>query len=161
METLNVDVVGFWNRINRFITEALLSNSANVSRTSQFDVGRLKSYLLALRTYHNHVTGQPALDLVETNPRVYKLKDKPATGEIENESLEDACRLLELARDELANSQSSRIASGLISFDSGRFMAICPRCENLVTQYIEVATPLDMPKTSPMDPRAEPGLGGI
>lgn len=161
METLNVDVVGFWNKINRFVGEVMLSNSSNVSRTSKFDIGRLKSYLLALRTYLVHITGEPALDLVETNPRVYKLKAAPQTAEIENESLEDACRLLELARDEMVNSQSSRIASGLISFDAERFMAIVTRCENLVKNYIEVATPLDMPKTSPQDPRSEPGLGGI
>jgi len=161
METLNFDVVGIYNRINRFITEAQRANSANVSQTSEYDVARLKSYLSSLRTYHDYVVSQPKLDLVETSPKVYALKARPVLVEIENESLEDACRLLEIMSDEIVHSQSSRLAAGLISFDSVRFLAIVARAERLVEDYIEQATPLDMPKSSPMDPRAEKGRGGI
>jgi len=160
-ETLNFDVVGIHNRICRFIDEAQLANSANVSQSSEYDVVRLKSYLAALRTYHDYVVSQPKLDLVETSPKVYTLKPRSELRGIENESLEDACRILEILDDEIVNSQSSRVASGLISFDSIRFLAIVGRCDRLVGEYIEKATPLDMPKTSPSDPRTDAGKGGI
>lgn len=161
MQTYNHDIVGFWNRINRFIKEAVKQQSANVSQMNQFDISRFKSYLSAMRFYHDHVQGAPDLDLPETTPKMYDLRDQAIVLEMENESLSDICRLLELLRDELVNSQSSRLGAKLIGFDSIRFLQVIEKCENFMSNYVEVATPLDLPESSPRAAMTGSGNQGI
>ena len=160
-DTLNTDVVGINERIRRFMTEVMKSASSNSSQVKDADLGRLKSYLSSLRSYLDHVAKEPELDLPETNPKVYTLKDLPPMLEIENESLADCCRLLELAREELVNSQTARLASGIIHFDKERQVKIIEKCERFIKDYIEVVTPLDLPESSPMDPITPKGHLGI
>jgi hypothetical protein len=161
MQTYNHDIVGLYNRINRFIREAMKQQSSNVSQINAFDQTRLKSYLSAIRFYHDHVQGAPDLDLPETSPRLYELRDLPEVVDMENESLADICRLLELGRDELTMSQSARIGSKLISFDSVRLLQIVGKCENFMSAYVANATPLDLPESSPRAPITGPGNQGI
>ena len=161
MQTYNHDIVGLWNRMNKFIHECMKSQSSNVSQTNRFDIERAKSYLAALRTYHDHVQAAPELDLPETTPRLYELREAPAVVDMENESLADICRLLELGRDELISSASSRLGAKLISFDSIRFLQIVEKCERFMTDYVEVATPLDLPDSSPRAAMTGAGRVGI
>lgn len=161
MQTYNHDIVGIWNRINRFIREAMKQQSSSVSQVNQFDIDRIKSYLSAIRFYHDHVQAAPDLDLPETTPRLYELREAPVVPEMENESLADICRLLELLRDELVNSQSARLGAKLISFDSARLLRVVDKCERFMADYVEVATPLDLPESSPRVPVTGDGRKGI
>lgn len=161
MQTYNTDIVGLYNRMNRFIREAMKQQSSSNSQVNSFDLARLKSYMSAIRFYHDHVQGAPELDLPETAPRLYELRDVPAVPEMENESLADICRLLELGRDELVNSQSSRQGAKLITFDSVRLLQIVEKCERFLADYVEQATPLDLPESSPRVPVTGPGQQGI
>lgn len=161
MNTYNHDIVGIWNRMNRFIKEAMKQQSSNVSQVNQFDIARLKSYLSAIRFYHDHVQAAPDLDLPETTPRLHELREAPVVVDMENESLSDICRLLELGRDELVNSQSARQGAKLIEFDSVRFLQIIEKCERFMADYVEVATPLDLPESSPRAAMTGPGNQGI
>ncbi len=161
MQTYNHDIVGIWNRMNRFIKEAMKQQSSNVSQVNQFDIARLKSYLSAIRFYHDHVQAAPDLDLPETTPRLHELRPAPEVLEMENESLSDICRLLELGRDELVNSQSARQGAKLIPFDSVRFLQIVEKCERFMADYVEVATPLDLPESSPRAAMTGAGNQGI
>lgn len=147
--TYNHDVAGVHQRLNRFIEEMLKSASSSLSEFSEFDVVRLKTYLNAIRTYHKWVTAQPQLDLPETTPRKYDLKTNPVIPDLENESVKDVIRMLELGRDELVASQSSRKPSGMVTFDSARLEALIDKVDNFIADYIEVATPLDLPESSP------------
>ena len=160
-DTLNTDVVGLNERIRRFLMEVMKSASANSSQVKEADLSRLKSYLSSLRSYLDHVSREPELDLPETNPKVYTLKPLPALADIENESLADCCRLLELSREELVHSQSARLASGIIAFDKDRQVKIIEKAERFIKDYIEVVTPLDLPESSPMDPITPHGKLGI
>jgi hypothetical protein len=69
--------------------------------------------------------------------------------------------LLELAREELANSQSSQLSSNLIHFDSSRLMAIIGKASKFITDYVTVVDPLDQPETSPMTGTTGFGLQGV
>jgi hypothetical protein len=160
-KTYNTDVFGFVRRINRFIEEVFGSQSSGVSKTSPFDINRAKTYITALRGYHDWVIGQPELDLPETSSRAISLPANPVIPPIENESLYDLAVLLELARDELANSQSSRLSSNLISFDSLRMVAILDKVDAFIDSYILVIDPLDLPETSPKYPMAPGGSLGV
>lgn len=147
--THNHDVAGLHQRINRFIEEMYKSASSNVSEFINFDTVRLKSYLYAIVKYHEWIKAQPQLDLPETTPRVYLLKPNPIIEDLENESVKDVIRMLELTRDEIVASQSSRRPSGMIKFDSVRLEAIIEKIEAFISDYVEQATPIDLPESSP------------
>ncbi len=157
----NQDVRGLASRINRFITELMLSSSANLANVSDFDAGRLESYIKAIRIYHDWIVGQPSLDLPETAPRVYELDPNPAVPIMENEAIRDCIVMLEGARDELVNSQSARMAVGLLSFDSNRVSRVVDKVEAFLNNYIREVQPLDLPESSPQRPMMPAGKLGV
>ena len=159
--TYNTDIFGIVRRINRFIVEITKSQSSGVSKTLSFDVVRAKSYINAVRKYTAWVVAMPELDLPETGPQEIALPENPPLPSMENESSFDLCMLLALARDELANSQSSRLSSNLIGFDVNRLLAILQKADNFIDGYITVVDPLDQPESSPMQPITGPGLAGV
>lgn len=160
--TYNHDVAGMYRRINRFIVEILKSVSSGGSQVNSFDQTRLQSYIGAIRAYHNWVIGQPQLDLPETHPRIIQLETAPAVpAEVENESVRDVVYMLELARDELVNGQTSRNPSGFVSFDSARLTAVVDKVEALLLNYIQTVTPLDLPESSPSRTISSAGLTGV
>src|SRR5512137_2715394 len=104
--TYNQDVVGLYDRIQRFIEEMNKSVSSNLSLTNEFDQERLAKYLDAIDRYHAWVQAQPHLDLPETAPQEYVLEALVVPTNVENESINDVIRLMCACRDELTNSQS-------------------------------------------------------
>jgi hypothetical protein len=159
--TYNTDIFGLVRRINRFIEEVVKCQSAGVSKTSSFDIGRMKSYIVAMRAYLAWTINQPELDLPETGPRSVALPSNPVIPMIENESLFDIATLFELARDELANSQSGRMSSNLIGFDAARFTSILDKADKFIDEYIISIDPLDLPETSPSKELPVPGMRGV
>jgi hypothetical protein len=159
--TYNTDIDGLVRRINRFITETFLAQSSGVSKTASFDVTRMKSYTKAIRQYIGWVVSVPLLDLPETGPRSLNLPVSPIVPPMENESMYDVAILLELARDELVNSQSSRMSSNLLSYDQARITAILDKIDNFIDGFITAVDPLDLPDSSPMVKVTGGGLSGV
>ena len=157
----NHDIVGYYNRINRFLVELAKSNSSNVSLFSDADKSRLMKSLEALDSYQAWVCGQPLLDLPETAPNSYDLKDPPEIPIVENDDISNLLNLFVIIREELINSQSARMASGLIDFDSNRMTTIITKARNFVESYINVVGVLDLPESSPLYPNTGSGLTGI
>ena len=157
----NHDIVGLYNRINRFLDEIHKSSSSAVSEYNEFDMTRSKSYLEAIDTYHDWVIAQPQLDLPETSPKTYELLAVPSITRVENESINDFVRIFTLTRDSLVNSQSARMPAGLMSYDSVRLRAITSKARNLLQDYVEPITPLDLPESSPQAPSSGAGRTGI
>ena len=160
-EVMNHDVAGMCRRINRFIVELHKSVSSSIHGMNKFDQERLATYLMAIKAYRGWVVAQPQLDLPETHPRAIELGPNPDTSAIENEAIRDVMTLMELCRDELIHSQSSRAPAGLLIFDDRRAMALVEKCEAFLTVYIQGVQPLDMPESSPAQPMSGPGLGGV
>ena len=154
----NHDIVGIDARINRFMVEIAKAGSADLSEVSTFDHVRANTYLAALVTYLDYVQAMPELDLPETTPRKYVLDLAAAVPDVENESVNDLLRLFSLMRDELAVSQSARRASRLIDFDEGRIRALILKAQNFLSTYVAVATPLDLPESSPKEPQTGHGI---
>lgn len=151
--SFNHDLVGVLNRLGRFITELVRSDSANVNSMSDADKTRLTSYLDAVDKYIAYVAAQPKLDLPKTSHQVeWPIEPLDPVPSISNEDVEDLVRLLMLGHAEVANSDSTSQGSGLISFDIARVNAIIAKARNFLTVYIAAASPLDMPASSPMDP---------
>jgi hypothetical protein len=86
---------------------------------------------------------------------------KPNIPYMENESLRDMAVMLDLMRDEMSASQSSRLSSNLISHDLIRATSYLLRMDKFLTEYITVIDPLDLPESSPMAPMTGAGIGGV
>jgi hypothetical protein len=160
-QVYNHDVAGLQRRMNRFIVEMIKSVSNSGSLMNSYDQSRLESYLGAIRAYVSWIVSQPELDLPETSPRIYVLDVNPSWDLVENESIIDVVRMLELARDEVVSSQSARNSSGLTKFDEKRCISMVDKIEAFLKNYIQTITPLDMPESSPMRPASTAGQTGI
>jgi hypothetical protein len=148
----NHDVVGILNRLGRFITELIRSDSSNLSTTTAADQTRLTSYLNAVTSYVTYVAAVPVLDLPKTSHAVqWPVEPLDPVPAISNEDVEDVTRLLMLAHAELANSDSAASGSGLTKFDSDRLSSVIVKAQNFLANYIAKASPLDLPASSPMD----------
>lgn len=157
----NHDISGLHRRFDRFIYEMVKSVSNSTSMMNEFDQNRLVSYLNAIRGYVAWIVSQPQLDLPETSPRFYTLDPSPTWDLVENEAIVDVIRMLEIARDEVINSQSARMSAGLNKFDESRLIAVISKVEAFIQNYIKVITPLDLPESSPMRVAATAGKVGV
>lgn len=159
--TYNIDIVGIANRICRFIDEIQHFASANTGEVYPADMIRLKSYVDGLRTYHVTIQSLQRMDYVETNADLEPLRPLPEKAELENESLNDINNLLRRQYQELTHSASARDSSKLNKYDSARFVQSLDRMTSLITNYVEVVTPLDMPNSSPRASAVPEGKTGI
>ena len=160
MGVLNVDVIGYHHRVNRFISETMLCQSANHSTYKTADLIRLKAALIAMRFYLDYTNKVPEQDLPETNPRTYALRPDPEVKEVENEMVNHVVQLLMLCRDEMNNSQSASYASGISPHDLKRAHDYITRIEQFLSEYVDKATPLDLPESSPRAPIQGSGKTG-
>lgn len=158
--TYNIDVHSIVRRYNRMLIEIQKSQSSGVSFTNPFDVARVTSYVNAMDAYQKFVVGQPLLDCPETGPTEMALPENPKVDVLENESAMDCVNLIEIARDEIANSQSSRMPTNLLSFDFDRQTAYLNKIRALL-EYIAAAEPLDLPESSPLQAVTGPGRQGV
>lgn len=161
VSTRNHDILGIYNRLNRFLVEMYKSVSSSVSLMNDFDQVRLASYITNIRGYIAWVIAQPQLDLPETSPREYPFEAAPVLGDVESEEINDVLNMIVLARDEITNSQSARMGSGLIKFDQARLSAVIDKVAAFLDNYIKTLTPLDLPESSPQAPVSGPGKVGI
>ncbi len=159
--TYNHDVAGLVQRWNQFIEEVWKAASNGVSQMSQFDQDRLGSMLDAIDAYQVWVVSQPQLDLPETTPRPITLDDFPDVTSVENEEINDITRMMILGRDELINSQSSRMPSGLIKYDAARSTSYVAKIRNFLATYVAKTTPLDLPASSPDEALAPAPKRGV
>lgn len=146
--TFNIDVHSIVRRYNRMLIEITKSQSSGISQTMPFDVTRIESYISAMGAFIDFVVGQPLLDCPETGPTEIQLPENPVVPFLENESAYDVMQLLQIARDEIAASQSSRIPTNLVSFDYERQKSYLAKVSSLLA-YIKSSEPLDLPESSP------------
>ena len=160
-EVLNDDIVGIYRRINRYIEELQKSQSSSVGDIKAYDIERIESYIAALSKFIDWSVSSPDLDLPETSPKKTVLENPPAILNVDNLMVMDLVRLLERGRDEIVNSQSARMASGLIKKDLERIRAILDKCSLYINEYVKNVTPLDMPESTPEYQDSGAGNTGI
>lgn len=136
------------NRIVLFRHEVDESVSQSTHSYRVPDIKRLKTYLDSLKVYHDHVMAQDPLDLPHWHKRDITVEDIPPPIKTENPSLTDVIYLLEAMYNELGKSQSNDLPTGLIGFDSERFVAQYDNLMAFLKDYVEIATPLDMPEAA-------------
>ena len=157
----NLDVAGVIRRLRRFKMETVKSASSALAAVSGADFDRAKSYLNAVSVYMDWIVSQPQLDLPETSPKVIDLGEGEAFAMPENESLVDLCALYDAMEVEIANSQSARMSTGIISHDEDRIRAIIEKMTAFLDGYVSKVLPLDVPESSPARVSTGPGKGGV
>ena len=155
--TYNQDIVTLSDKINRFIIEVGLSETANVHIPSPFDLIRFEAYLEGIRVLQSWINATPQLDLPNTYPRKYCLKTVQDVPTMESDGARTLIRLLEVMRDELVRGQSTRTASGLNTYDDGRLTAIIAKVQALLDSIGEPAVGTDYPNSSPLTPMVGQG----
>ena len=80
---------------------------------------------------------------------------------MENDELDHVVRLLESARLEIINSQSGRMAAGLLPFDAARVTALVAKNRAWLTTFVAERSPMDLPETSPQQLITGSGSGGV
>jgi hypothetical protein len=160
----NHDVVFLADNITRFVVEAWKSSSSGTSGISEFDKTRLNSYLDALDAAHDHVLGQPGLDLPETHPSEWPIEPFPVdlpTTDVESEEVNHIIRMFGVCWDELVHSQSARVGSGLNEFDSARLRSYVEKARKFLSDYVSNTAPLDVPESSPKEKHSGSGARGV
>jgi len=157
----NQDVYGLIRRLRRFRYETVKADSSGLADVNQFDIARAQSYLTAVKTYLDWVVNQPQLDLPETAPRAFELPSREDLPMPENESLVDLMHLYDSLEEELANCQSARHGTGVISHDEQRVRAIVTKMENFIANYVQPTQPLDLPESAPKREMTGEGRKGV
>lgn len=157
----NLDVVYINDKICRYAGEVIKAVSANLAHVNTFDMARALKYLDDLDAAVTYVLAQPQLDMPETHPRERKLQAFPEVPNMENDELDHVVRLLESARLEVVNSQSSRMAAGLLPFDASRVSALVEKNRQWLTTFVQQRSPMDLPETSPQQLITGDGVGGV
>lgn len=152
LQVYNHDIVGMISRIQRFFVELQDSSSSGVNMVTTADQARLQSYLAALTAYQAWVVASPQLDLPETNRTLWSVAPLAPIVYVDNDSINDLLRMLNLMCLELLSCQSSTLPAGLTGFDAARLTSYIAKAGNFLTAYIQVATPLDLPESSPSAP---------
>ncbi|MFH2047751.1 MAG: hypothetical protein ABIK92_21710 [Pseudomonadota bacterium] len=151
----NMNICGIVNRLNRYITEQLYSQSANTNNFNSHDVERCKQYLTNLTSYVDWVVGQPIQDLPKTTPQPYVLAPMVEVFQVSNEMITDVVNYMSTLRDEVVLSQSSRQSTGIQAQDENRIRSMIKAMEDFLSGYVESANPVDMPESSPAEPMVE------
>ena len=157
----NLDVVYLNDKMCRYGGEVILAVSANLAHMNSFDMARTMKYLDDIDSAIAYVLAQPQLDMPETHPRERALQPMPVVPNMENDELDHTVRLLEAARLEIINSQSGRMAAGLLPFDAARVTALVAKNRAWLTAFVSARSPMDLPETSPQQLITGPGVGGV
>jgi len=130
--TYNTDIVTLTNKLNRFIAEAYMSESASIHTILPADLARFQAFNAELVRTQDWINAQPQIDNPSVYPRFQKIPVWDDVPMIESDNIKTMIRGLESARDELIMCQSSRISSGLLTKDDDRLVANLTRNKALL-----------------------------
>lgn len=148
MAVKNLNIAGLHARILVFVNEINKSVSASTGSFRAPDELRLSQYLNALKSYKKWVMDQDPIDAPHWHDRSIETKPFPVLPQSENTAVVDVLLMLELLDVELLNSQSKDLPMGLNVFDSIRFDQQLGQVEAFLADYIQAATPLDLPEAA-------------
>ena len=147
--TLNSDIANLVRRIDRTIAELQHSQSANVTFLMQADRDRFDRKTRDINIQLDTVQSMGIPDVPESMPDEIALREPPVEMDITNDDLLSVIMQYYVLRDELTNSQSSRLGGGLIAFDYARSKALMVRIETIGSRFTLEVDPVDNPETTP------------
>lgn len=160
-ETCNADIAHLYRRVNRVIYEMQHAQSAGVTYTIEADSKRIEKHLSDLKVHLDTVQEMGIPDNPETQPILMDLGAGPEEKNVENDDFKAVIDQLYIFRDELVDSQSSRLGGGLIPPDFTRAEAQLARINILFSKFIPATDPKDNPESTPSVAQVGQGMRGI
>ena len=157
----NLDVTYVNDKLCRYAGEVIHAVSSGLAFTNEFDMARMLKYLDDVDAAVAYVTAQPQLDMPESHPILHAIEAFPPIPNMESDELDHVARLMLAARTEIINSQSARMGSGFLPFDSKRVTALIAKTRQWLVDYVQKRSPMDLPETSPQQPMTGPGKLGV
>ena len=157
----NLDCTYLADKLARYAGEVQQSVSSNVAFVNEFDMERLKNYLLDIDRAVAYIIGQPQIDLPESHPMQHPIQPFPAMRDMESDEWDHVVRLLRSGYIELVNGQSARLGAGLLAFDARRVTALVAKCRAWLEDYVAARLPMDLPETSPQQTMSPTGRLGV
>lgn len=159
-KTFNTDIKTLVQQLDRYCTEINRAASGNVAMIISHDLNRFRGYIASLQGFHDFILATPnPLDLPESHPAGWSVEPMELYEPVDNPVCNSLVITLVSGRSELLSSQSAGIATGLLPFDSARFVAVLGKCTNLL-DYAENHQPEDMPESLPHYPSVKVGSRG-
>ncbi len=161
MELHNYELASWCRRCRRHAEEIHLSASADGPKMYEQDKDNIRSYILSLRALRDHIDDQPEVPYPETKDQTYTVEDLQDFVLIENESINDLAHAFVQMFNEVSQSQSAKMVTGILEFDFDNMETWLLKVESLLENYVEVATPLNLAQSSPKRERTAPGRRGV
>jgi len=159
--TLNSDIANLVRRVDRTIAELQHSQSANVTFLTDKDRLRFDRKTQDINTQLDTVHNMGIPDVPESMPDEIVLREPPPELDITNDDLLSVIMQYYVLRDEMTNSQSSRLGGGLINFDYERAKALMVRIETIGSKFTLAVDPVDNPETTPDVELVARGMRGV
>ena len=157
----NHDVASLSQMLQRIGMEVHKSTSSNASFINEHDFDRTMSYLDWLSKKLDWIAERPLMDLPESAPTIWNVDTPKQYDLVENEACNDILRLVFISLEEIQNSQSARLASGLIAPDLRRFRDVIQKLYDFMNNFVESTNPIDLPESSPQRLSISHGHRGV
>jgi len=153
--TYNMDIQTLATLINRFIFEALHSDSANIHTFTDSDIARMNSFLESIRLKQAWIEEAPVLDTSHASPRKYCLAANTEIRAVESDGIRELVRLLAVMRDSLIRSDSTRQGNGLNAHDNNRLTNAIIKTQLMLDMIVKPGA--DYVSSAPLVNVAPPG----
>lgn len=158
--TINIELWYAYAKMNRWIIEVNRCNSANGNNVYAPDLIRWKTYVSEWRAMIGMIAKIGDMDVPKTGSVFLQLRPPPQIQYVENDQVNLFVQWLEVARDELLNSESSRRISGMAEPDVKRQAEYWTHAEEIIA-YIEATQPRDLTESAPREAAVDPSLTGV
>jgi hypothetical protein len=160
-QTANLHVAMVVRLLDRVIQEVCESRSSPLTGTRLADYARIDQYMTELESFTEFANQLPEADYPKSHPQPVALREPYKIPPMDNDSLWLLVQLVDTARFEVANSNSSRSPSGFIPADYNRWVKYYSDIRRLIKDHMKVATPTDKPESTPTYPLPQKGATGI
>ena len=145
----NSDTVGFVERVDQYIAEMAMSESADAGGAVTFDIARIESYNAALDAYYAWVQGETGkIDIPYSYPTDHAINyvSNSLDVEVENKGMRDLLRLYLQLMEQQSKSASANDSNGVNDHDYERYLLGRAKIDSYLQNYIAPTNPLDLPE---------------
>ena len=159
--TANLHVAMVVRLLDRVVKEVCDSQSSPLTGTRIADYARIDQYMTELESFTEFANKLPEADYPKSHPQPVALDPAMKIPPMDNDSLWLLAQLVDTARFEVANSNSSRSPSGFLPGDYDRWTSYYSDIRRLVSEHMKKATPTDKPESTPTYPLPPRGALGV
>ncbi len=160
MQVNNYGIATWLRRCARVCEEVAFCQSGKSPAMLDHDKKNIRHFIDALRAYRDYLEAEPEVPYPETHEDIYDIEDLQNFDLVENENVNDITHAFTKMYREVANSQSAKQAANILGFDVKAMELYFQQIENLMDNYVEDYTPLNLAQSSPRRANVKAGKRG-